>query len=92
MPGNLAVGAFMLILPPSKVGDIVCVADIIGTGRELGLFGTTSIAPEDLMTNIGNNKIFGDSIQDFSALPVRRASTAPCRSRPASVRRTSSSA
>jgi small conductance mechanosensitive channel len=62
----------MLILRPFKVGDFVSVGGITGTVHELGLFGTTLVTPDNVMTVVGNGKIFGDTIQNFSALPVRR--------------------
>jgi small conductance mechanosensitive channel len=70
--GNFAAGAFMLILRPFKVGDAVSVGGVTGTVHELGLFGTTLITADNVMTLVGNNKIFGDTVQNFSALPVRR--------------------
>ena len=70
--GNFAAGAFMLILRPFKVGDFVTVGGVTGTVRELGLFGTTLVTPDSVLTIIGNGKIFADTIQNFSALPVRR--------------------
>ncbi len=70
--GNFAAGAFMLILRPFKVGDFVSIAGIVGTVHELGLFGTTLVTPDNVMTIVGNGKIFGDTIQNFSVLPVRR--------------------
>ena len=70
--GNFAAGAFMLILRPFKVGDFVSVGGVVGTVRELGLFGTTMITPDNVMTIVGNSKVFGDTIQNFSALPDRR--------------------
>jgi small conductance mechanosensitive channel len=72
MLGNFAAGAFMLILRPFKVGDFVSVGGITGTVHELGLFGTTIITPDNVLTTVGNGKIFADTIQNFSALPVRR--------------------
>lgn len=72
MLGNFAAGAFMLILRPFKVGDFVSVGGITGTVHELGLFGTTIVTPDNVMTIVGNGKIFADTIQNFSALPVRR--------------------
>jgi len=72
MLGNFAAGAFMLILRPFKVGDFVSVGGVVGTVHELGLFGTTIVTPDNVMTLVGNGKIFGDTIQNFSALPVRR--------------------
>jgi small conductance mechanosensitive channel len=70
--GNFAAGAFMLILRPFKVGDFVSIGGITGTVRELGLFGTTIVTPDHVLTIVGNGKIFGDTIQNFSVLPVRR--------------------
>lgn len=72
MLGNFAAGAFMLVLRPFKVGDFVTVGGVTGTVRELGLFGTTLVTPDNVQTLIGNGKVFGDTIQNFSALPVRR--------------------
>jgi small conductance mechanosensitive channel len=70
--GNFAAGAFMLVLRPVKVGDFVTIGGVTGTVHELGLFGTTIITPDNVMTIVGNGKIFGDTIQNFSVLPERR--------------------
>jgi small conductance mechanosensitive channel len=72
MLGNFAAGAFMLVLRPFKVGDFICAGGVTGTVHELGLFGTTILTPENVMTLVGNSKVFGDSVQNFSAMPVRR--------------------
>lgn len=70
--GNFAAGAFMLVLRPFRVGDFVSVAGVTGTVRELGLFGTTIVTPDNVLTLVGNGKVFADTIQNFSALPLRR--------------------
>jgi small conductance mechanosensitive channel len=72
MLGNFAAGAFMLILRPFKVGDFVSIGGITGTVHELGLFGTTIVTPDNVMTLVGNSKVFGDTVQNFTALPHRR--------------------
>jgi small conductance mechanosensitive channel len=72
MLGNFAAGAFMLVLRPFKVGDFVTIAGVTGTVRELGLFGTTLVTPDNVITMVGNGKVFGDTIYNYSALPVRR--------------------
>ena len=41
-------------------------------GRAIGLFGTTINTPDNVLTIVGNNKIFSDTIQNFSANPYRR--------------------
>jgi len=72
MLGNFAAGAFMLVLKPFKVGDFVGVAGITGTVHELGLFGTTIVTPDNVMTLVGNGKIFSDTVLNYTTLPVRR--------------------
>ena len=72
MLGNFAAGVFMQVLRPYKVGDFISAGGVTGTVKELGLFATTLVTPDNVMTVIGNGKIFGDNIQNFSALPVRR--------------------
>lgn len=69
---NFAAGAFLIILRPFKVGDFVTVAGVTGTVRQIGLFATTLNTPDNVMTAVGNNKIFSDNIQNFSANPHRR--------------------
>jgi len=70
--GNFAAGAFMLVLRPFKVGDFVIIGGVTGTVHELGLFGTTLVTPDNVMTIVGNGRVFGDTIQNFSVLPGRR--------------------
>ena len=69
---NFAAGAFMIVLRPFKVGDFVAAGGTTGTIKEIGLFVTAIITPDNVMTLIGNNKIFGDTIQNFSTNPYRR--------------------
>jgi small conductance mechanosensitive channel len=69
---NFAAGAFMIVLRPIKVGDFVTVAGVTGTVREIGLFVTTVNTLENVATIVGNNKIFGDVIQNFSINSYRR--------------------
>jgi len=72
MLGNFAAGAFMLVLRPFKVGDFVGVGGITGTVHELGLFGTTVITPDNVLTLVGNSKVFADTVMNYSARPTRR--------------------
>ena len=69
---NFAAGAFLVFLRPFKVGDAVSAAGVTGTVEAIGLFGTTINTPDNVKTIIGNNKIFSDTIQNFSANPHRR--------------------
>jgi len=69
---NFAAGAFLVFLRPFKVGDFVTAGGITGTVESIGLFGTTLNTPDNVLTTVGNNKIFSDVIQNFSANPYRR--------------------
>ena len=72
MLGNFAAGAFMLVLRPFKLADFVQIGGITGTVHELGLFGTTVVTPDNVLTLVGNGKVFGDTVMNYTARPVRR--------------------
>lgn len=69
---NLAAGAFLIVLKPFKVGDFVTAAGVTGTIKEIGLFATTINTPDNVLTVVGNARVFGDTIQNVSANPYRR--------------------
>ena len=69
---NFAAGAFLVVLRPFKVGDFVTIGGVTGTVREIGLFATSLDTPDNVQTVVGNNKIFSDTIQNFTANPYRR--------------------
>jgi small conductance mechanosensitive channel len=69
---NFAAGAFMIVLRPFKVGDFVTAGGTTGTVKEIGLFVTAVVTLDNVVTLVGNNKIFSDVIQNFSANPYRR--------------------
>ena len=69
---NFAGGVFLIILRPLKVGDFVTVGGITGTIKEVGLFTTALNTPDNVLTLVGNSKIFSDTIQNFSINPYRR--------------------
>jgi small conductance mechanosensitive channel len=69
---NFAAGAFLIFLRPFKVGDFVSAGGVTGTVDAVGLFGTTINTPDNVLTIVGNNKVFSDNIQNFSANPYRR--------------------
>lgn len=69
---NFAAGAFLVILRPYKVGDYITAGGVTGTVTEIGLFVTTILTSDNVQTFVGNNKIFSDTIQNFSASPYRR--------------------
>lgn len=69
---NLAAGVFIIVLRPFKVGDFVTIAGLTGTIKEIGLFASSINTPDNVLTIIGNGKIFGDIIQNYTHNPFRR--------------------
>ena len=69
---NFAAGVFLIILQPFKAGDFVTAGGIMGTVHEIGLFVTYIDALDNVRHIVGNNKIFGDVIQNYSTNAYRR--------------------
>ncbi|KAF1056182.1 MAG: Small-conductance mechanosensitive channel [Burkholderia gladioli] len=63
---------FLQVLHPFKVGDSISAAGVSGTVKELGLFSTTMLTGDNVVTIVGNNKIFSDTISNYSATTHRR--------------------
>ena len=69
---NFAAGVFLVALRPFRTGDFVAAGGVTGTVDQMGLLATTINTPDNIRTIVGNNKILGDTIQNFSANPHRR--------------------
>lgn len=69
---NFAAGVFLIVLRPFKVGDFVVAGGVNGTVKEIGLFSSTITTPDNVSTMVGNSKILGDTIQNFSNTAYRR--------------------
>ena len=69
---NFAAGAFILVLRPFKVGDYVLAGEVEGTVRALGLFTTSIDTPDNVLTMVGNAKVMGGTVKNFSHNAFRR--------------------
>jgi len=69
---NFAAGAFLIVLKPFRKGDFIQVGPVIGTVAEVGLFVVTIDTMDNIRTFVGNAKVFGDTIQNFTTNPFRR--------------------
>ncbi len=69
---NFAAGVFILALRPFRVGDIVSVGGVTGTVQEIGMFLTVIDTADQVRTLVGNQKVFSETIQNFTANPLRR--------------------
>jgi small conductance mechanosensitive channel len=70
--GNFAAGAFLIIFRPYKVGDYVVAGGVEGTVVEIGMFNTVITSPDNVTTVVGNGKVSGDIIKNFSNNSYRR--------------------
>ena len=72
MLGNFAAGVFLQIFRPISSGDYIDGGGIEGTVQEVGMFVTSFTSPDNVMNFVGNAKLFGDTIKNYSATPYRR--------------------
>ncbi|MFM7547980.1 MAG: mechanosensitive ion channel family protein [Cyanobacteriota bacterium] len=72
MLGNFAAGVFLQIFRPINVGDYICAGGVEGTVDEVGMFVTSITAPDNAQHFVGNAKLFGDNIVNYSLHPFRR--------------------
>jgi small conductance mechanosensitive channel len=71
MLSNFAAGVFLILFKPFKVGDFVSAGGVTGTIKEIGMFASTIATPENVFTVIGNGKIAGDTIANYSVYEYR---------------------
>ena len=69
---NLAAGAFLIVLRPFKTGDTISAGGVTGTVVEIGLFVTTFLTPDNVITYVGNSKILSSTVKNYSASDSRR--------------------
>lgn len=69
---NFAAGAFLMVLRPFKVGDMITAGGMTGEVEEVGLFATTLKTADNLRVYVGNGKIFSDNIVNYTHNPYRR--------------------
>ncbi len=69
---NFASGVMILVFRPFKIGDFIDAAGIKGTVKEIGLFATTVATGDNIKILVPNGKMYGDTIQNYSAYDTRR--------------------
>ena len=69
---NFASGVMVLVFRPFKVGDFIDAAGVKGTVKEIGLFATTIATGDNIKILVPNGKVYGDTIQNYSAFETRR--------------------
>ncbi len=69
---NFAAGAFLIILRPFHVGNMISAGGVTGDVKEIGLFATTIDTVDNLRVVVGNNKILSDNVINYTTNPYRR--------------------
>jgi small conductance mechanosensitive channel len=69
---NFAAGVFLVVLRPFKLGDTISAGGVTGIVKEIGMFATRIDTLDNIISYVGNNKIFSDNIQNYSANEYRR--------------------
>lgn len=69
---NFAAGAFLVVLRPSKAGDMISAAGATGTVVEIGLLVTTINALDNVRVTIGNSRILGANLKNYTVNTARR--------------------
>jgi small conductance mechanosensitive channel len=69
---NFAAGAFLIVLRPFKVGDMITAGGVTGDVKEIGLFVTTLDTVDNLRVFVGNGKILADNVVNYTHNPHRR--------------------
>lgn len=71
--GNMAAGVMLLVFRPFKVGDTITVVGQTGVINEIDLFTTTMDTGDGRRIIIPNGQIFGNTIDNATYHPRRRA-------------------
>ncbi|MEY8839810.1 mechanosensitive ion channel family protein [Cribrihabitans sp. XS_ASV171] len=69
---DLAAGVMLVIFRPYKLGDYVDIAGTSGTVKNLDLFTTELVTPDNVQIIVPNGKAWGQIITNFSAHATRR--------------------
>lgn len=74
--GNIAAGIMLLVFRPFKIGDVVNVAGQLGKVSDLDLFTTSLDTPDGRRVILPNGSVFGNTIENITHHPHRRADVA----------------
>lgn len=69
---DVAAGVMLVIFRPYKLGQFVDIGGTSGTVRDLNIFVTELITPDNVQIILPNGKAWGSVITNYSAHPTRR--------------------
>lgn len=70
--GDLAAGVMLLVFRPYRLEQYVDIAGTAGTVKDLNLFTTELVTPDNVQIIVPNGKAWGSIITNYSAHPIRR--------------------
>jgi len=73
---NVAAGVMILIFRPFKTGDYVEAGGKAGTVKEVSLFITEMVTPDNVQIIVPNSQIWGSSVVNYSFHDTRRVDLA----------------
>ncbi|MFC4993290.1 mechanosensitive ion channel family protein [Rubritalea tangerina] len=69
---NFAGGVMLLLFRPFKVGDVIETQGFTGCVKEIQIFQTILLTPDNKMIHLPNGKVSNDSLVNYSTMPERR--------------------
>lgn len=69
---NFAGGVIILLLKPFKVGDFIEAGGHSGTVKEIQIFNTVMLTPDNKVIIIPNGGLANSSLTNYSTMPTRR--------------------
>ena len=69
---NFAAGVMLLLFRPFGVGDVISAGGVTGKVQMIGIFSSTFHTPDNRKIVVPNSKIYGDTIENVTALATRR--------------------
>lgn len=69
---NLAGGIMLMIFKPFRQGDFISAADVDGVVKEVTLFYTIILTPDNKRVTVPNGSLMNANITDYSAEELRR--------------------
>lgn len=69
---NFAAGVMLLVFRPFSVGDFVEAAGTSGSVKQINIFSSTFLTPDNKQVIIPNGAIYSDVITNYSATGTRR--------------------
>jgi small conductance mechanosensitive channel len=69
---NFAAGVILILFRPFKAGDYVVAGGIDGTVKEISIFTTILLSPDNIAKIVPNNQITSREIINYNSQPARR--------------------